>query len=133
MTIDENYKDITFWDPRFNCKFNLKGRIQNSKKLKRFLNREVNNYAQLDDENIVVEAPEEESLNEDELLLKKKKNNDLFDDRKPNGEGEEDVYDYSHDSYQIEIDNINFNEKDYDLVNNEFNVNKTKASNFLFF
>jgi hypothetical protein len=129
MTIDDNYKDITFWDPRFSAKYHLKGRIENPKRLKRFLNREATNYANLEDE--AIEAPpKEESFDEGENLLKKKRNNDLMDDIIPLGYGDEDVYDYNHDSFShiIEVDNINLKEKDYDLVTNELYINKTKAS-----
>lgn len=130
MTIDDNYKDITFWDPRFSAKYELKGRIENPKRLKRFLNRESTNYANLEDEDFV-EAPKEESFDENDNLLKKKKNNDLMDDIIPLGFGDEDVYDYNHDSFCniIEVDDINLKEKDYDMVTNELFVNKTKASN----
>ena len=133
MTIDDNYKDITFWDPRIGEKFSLKGRIKEKKKLKLFLERKFKSKNDVDSG----EAPiieQEESIDEDDELLKKKKNNDKFDDRAPNGENAEDLNDYQseQDSYRdIFVNEYEINANEIDLINNEVNV-KMKKSKLIF-
>lgn len=134
MTIDDNYKDITFWDPRVSVKYQLKGRIKDPKLLKRFLNREIKNKRELEN-NEPVPIQEDEGDEDDEELLKKKKMNDIFDDRLPNGEGEDDINDYSlgQDSYEVFAHDINVVVKDYELINNEDDAIKMKKSEIEFF
>lgn len=38
MTISDDYRDVIFWDPKVNQKFELKGRIENQDKMRNFLN-----------------------------------------------------------------------------------------------
>ncbi len=128
MTIDDNYKDVTFWDPRVNAKFILKGRIENHKILKRFLNREVRSRKDLENESPDLNE-NEDSMSEDKELIDKMKLCDIFDDRKPIGENDDDEYNYSsrQDSYVFENDLEVFG-KDYDMVNNVDDVIKLKKS-----
>ena len=44
MTVGDDYKDITFWDPMMPYKFNLFGRVSDPDKLKNFLNMKYSDY-----------------------------------------------------------------------------------------
>lgn len=128
MTIDDNYRDITFWDPRVNSKFSLKGRVENSGFLKRFLNREIKTKKDFE-----IQGTNNQNLNdsfdEEEDPLNKNKANDIFDDRKPNGENDDDINNYtlkndSYDEIGLDLEVMN----DNDMVNNAEEVIKLKKS-----
>ncbi len=130
MTIDDNYKDITFWDPRVNAKFTLAGRVEKPAILKRFLNREAKYRKDLESD-APPQIQSEQSVDEEDELLKKKKLNDLFDERKPNGENEDDCNNYTlrQDSYEMEND-FEMIVKDIDMVNNAEEAIRLKKSIF---
>lgn len=131
MTIDDNYRDITFWDPRVNAKFTLKARVKEPLFLKRFLNRQAKNRQDLESDESAIEE-QKDSIDEDDELLKKKKLNDMFDDHRPNGENEDDFNNYSirNDSYNEFGNDLDMIVKDIDMVNNPEEVIRLKKSNF---
>lgn len=103
MTIGDDYRDITFWDPKMSYKFNLNGRIDDQDKLRNFLLMNYNDYDSIN-KGITIDAIEEVSEQES-IITPKRERNDFEDKKLP----------YQNDSAIIKYDGDDDPHKDYIL------------------
>lgn len=110
MTFSDDYKDVTLWDPKLFIKFELKGRVDDTIKLKNFLNGFFIDYESIKRDSMQNIQEEEEDTDEPE---KKRKKRDL-DEIYLKGLREDSRVEYNEmdDSYR----DTQMNEKDYLLV-----------------
>ncbi|MCQ2815995.1 MAG: C2 domain-containing protein [archaeon] len=97
MTLSEDYRDVTFWDPRLFKKFELIGRVDDGEKLKNFLEGDYETYE-------AVEKNLKSKYKPDKKKKKKKKEkNNIKDPEAVNliGEGEDSIvrYDEEEDEF----------------------------------
>lgn len=59
MSIGDDFRDVTFWDPKMFYKFNLNGRITDSEKMRNFLNMRYENYNSIRQNQTIRELTEE--------------------------------------------------------------------------
>lgn len=98
MTFSEDYKDVTFWDPKLFTKFEMKGRVEDTIKLKNFLNGVFPDYNSVRRGNIENIPEEDESFEETDKKPPRKKDIDeinlrgLRDDSRLEYDEGEDLY-----------------------------------------
>jgi hypothetical protein len=98
MTFSEDYKDVTFWDPKLFTKFEMKGRVEDTIKLKNFLNGVFPDYNSVRRGNIENIPEEDESFDEADKKPPRKKDIDeinlrgLRDDSRLEYDEGEDLY-----------------------------------------
>lgn len=72
MTIGDDYRDITFWDPKMFYKFNLSGRVLEPEKLRNFLMGKYLDYESIK-AGVTVEAEDQDDLDESHESVKQDK------------------------------------------------------------
>lgn len=72
MTIGDDYRDITFWDPKMFYKFNLYGRVLEPDKLRNFLMGKYLDYESIK-AGVAVNAEEEDDIDESHESIKQDK------------------------------------------------------------
>lgn len=113
MSISDDYKDVTFWEPKLFKKFVLKGRIDESEKIRNFLYGKYPDYDSVKKNRVEIKEKEEEI--EDDFEENKNDKNRNYDERQPVGLNENDVVEYKNqdDNYQDYV----INEKEILLGN----------------
>lgn len=93
MTVSDDYRDITFWEPKLFPKFELQGRVDDPEKLRNFLNGRYPDYDSVKRGKIIAKV-EEESEDEDSTDNIQEKKRDL-DEIKLRGINEDSIYEYN--------------------------------------
>jgi len=109
MTFSDDYKDAIFWDPKTGEKYVLKNRVEDTTKLKNFLEGKYYDYEGC--KNNILTKPIDKTEDTDPNKDKKQKRRD-FDDKKIPGTGDEDsILAFQNDEF---ADNV---------INDEENMN----------
>jgi hypothetical protein len=144
MSISDDYRDVTMWDPKLFKKYQLPNRVDDDVRLKNFLLGKYYDYGSVSRGQTIVEEEQEESFEEEEPEkdLYKKKNIEQINLR---GVGEDSMIQYDEEQDKSYRDDI-MKENDhllheYDVVgkdedDNAFSkfkcINKTEFKNIIF-
>jgi hypothetical protein len=113
MTFSDDFRDVSFWEPKMFDKFLLKGRVDDQQKLRNFLNGKYSDYDSVKRGKVIVEEDEKSSSSEESEHKDKKKD---WEDRQPKGMNENDVI-----AYKDEEDNyIDFIRHEKEIILGDF-------------
>lgn len=103
MSISNDYRNVTFWDPKLFILFELKGRVKDPEKLRNFLHGDYPNYISVSMNKVEKYKPTSENANQP----KKKKKKDI-DQIVLKGEREDSIVGYEDDDdFKDELVNDN--------------------------
>ena len=123
MSIGDDYKDITFWDPKMFYKFNLQGRVIDPIKLRNFVNMKYNDYNGIR-ANIIIKEDDTDDLDLSQSIIKQEKSD--YEDKILPYQNDSAIIKYEDDD--VYKDNI-LNESDILVQNYEAAVNNKKMKN----